>query len=99
MKIIIKINCVSTKSGVISDLGFNLKLGEFDIDQNITLPKPKLIELVHHLEALDNEVIIETIDGTKVTICGDRPHTVGGYFRTDGDTDKQNDLLDLPTCN
>jgi hypothetical protein len=43
MKITIKINCVTTKSGVISDLGFTLKLGVESAEVGKTIPVQGLL--------------------------------------------------------
>jgi hypothetical protein len=66
--------------------------GEFDLGDKSIFPKSKLIDLIDSLINSGNEVDVRTIDGTKVYVIDNR------YFRTDGDTNDQNDLLDLPTC-
>ena len=100
MKISVIIDCINRKDGVIYELGFKLTVilatddfsGEFDLGDKTIFPKSKLIELIDSLTNSGNEVDIKTIEGTKVYIVDNR------YFRTDGDNNDKNDLLDLPAC-
>ena len=57
----------------------------------ISMPKQIFIDMIRSIEKEDSyNVPIQTPDGTKIYIINDK------YLRTDGDTSKNSDLLDLP---
>lgn len=91
MKITKEIYCVNKdKDGVIEKVGVIS-----DVDKSKYTPKKKedFIKEIRDLEKKGNEVAIETSLGIKVHIVKDK------YLRTDGDQSKDNDLLDLRSCN
>lgn len=100
MKISVIIDSVSKKENVVSELGFQLLIGlsidessgEFELGSRSIFSKSKLIEFIGSLKDSGNEVSIRTVEGVEVDIIDNR------YFRTDGDTNDKNDLLDLPSC-
>lgn len=91
MKITKEIYCVNKDNkGIIEKVGV-----VSDVDKSKYTPKKKedFIKEVREIENKGNEVEIKTSLGTKVHIVKDK------YLRTDGDQSKDNDLLDLRSCN
>lgn len=95
MKITKEIYCVNKdKDGVIINVGvINEKLNEKGQKTYTAKKKEDFIKEVKDLEKKGNDVEIKTSEGTKVHIVKDK------YLRTDGDQSKDNDLLDLRSCN
>lgn len=91
MKIVKEIYCVNKdKDGVIEKVGI---VSDTDKTKYSSKKKEDFIKEVKDLEKKGNDVEIKTSEGTKVHIVKDK------YLRTDGDQSKDNDLLDLRSCN
>jgi hypothetical protein len=91
MKIVKEIYCVNKdKEGVIEKVGV---VSDTDKSKYSSKKKEDFIKEVKDLEKKGNDVEIKTSEGTKVHIVKDK------YLRTDGDQSKDNDLLDLRSCN
>lgn len=86
------INCISVNSeNIIINLGVTFKDENESFDVDIT--KEKLIKTIRKIELSDKvKILIKTKKGTKVEIINNK------YFRTDGDKNKNNDLLDCDKC-
>jgi hypothetical protein len=92
----ITIQCVNIEKGVIQDIGFLVPTNETHNNLPVLIPKydskENMISL-YRAEKLKNPFLkIRTKDDIEVHIIKSK------YLRTDGDSSKDNDLVDLPSC-
>ena len=91
---LIKFLCIQlNEKGVIEYIKINLAANGEDEGTSV-ISKSDLIEKIKDINSMTyvKELKLQTFEGKSINVVDDK------YFRTDGDTNEKNDLLDLPIC-